>query len=127
MATKKPLPIGSLVDSLWAERERKRALEEKMKEIEKGIEAQTLELLERMEKEGLDQVRGTAASISIGANVTATVTDWDSFSAWIIKTRNLHLLQRRVSDPAYRELLEHGKKIPGTEPFVKKRLNIRSL
>lgn len=49
MATKKPLPIGSLVDSLWAERERKRALEEKMKEIEKGIEAQTLELLERME------------------------------------------------------------------------------
>lgn len=23
-----------------------------------------------------------------------------------------------MSDPAYRELLEHGKKIPGTEPFV---------
>lgn len=127
MATKKPLPIGSLVDALWKRREDKRALEEQMKGIEKDIEAQTLELLERMEKEGLDQVRGTQASISIGANVTATVTDWDAFGAWIIKSKNLHLLQRRVSDPAYRELLEHGKKIPGCEPFVRKRLNVRSL
>lgn len=127
MATKKLRPLGIVVDALWAERERKREAEAAIKLIDGDIEALTLELMERMEKEGLDKISGTKASLSIGAAVTANVTDWDAFGAWIIKNKALHLLQRRVSDPAYRELLEHGKKVAGTEPFVKKRLNIRSI
>ena len=127
MATKRPRPLGTLVDDLWQERERKRAAEAHVKTIDEVIEALQLELMERMEKEGLAQVKGASASISIGAAVTANVTDWDAFGAYIIKNKLLHVLQRRVSDPAYRELLEAGKKVPGTEAFVKKRLNIRSL
>lgn len=132
MATKgkRPLSLGELSDRLWEERERKRALEEQMKDIERGIEALTLELLERMEAEKLDQVKGSNASVSIGTNVIAKVDDWEAFGAYIVKNKYLHLLQRRVSDPAYRELLERlpkGKSIPGVEPFVKKRLNIRTV
>lgn len=127
MATKRLTPLGTLVDNLWAAREEKRALEAEMKVIEDRIEAQTLELMERMEKEGIDKMAGTKASLSIGAAITANVTDWDAFGAYIIKQKYLHLLQRRVSDPAFRELLESGKKMPGVEPFVKKRLNVRSI
>lgn len=131
MATKKtparPKPLGTLVDELWAERERKRAAEAHVKTIDDVIESLTSELMERMENEGLDAVKGQKSSISVGAAITASVQDWDAFSAWIIKNRATHLLQRRVSDPAYRELLEAGKKVPGVEPFIKKKLNIRSL
>ena len=47
------------------------------------------------------------------------------FLAYVYKTKQGHLLQRRVSDPAFRELLDHGKKVPGTQPFIKARLNVR--
>ena len=42
----------------------------------------------------------------------------------ISRTKAWHLLQRRVSDPAYRELLELGKKVPGVEPFNKRTLSV---
>ena len=83
--------------------------------------------MERMEKEGLDKMSGTKASLSISATVTANVEDWDAFYAYILKNKYTHLLQRRVSDPAYRELVESGKKVAGVTPFVKKRLNVRSI
>lgn len=59
-------------------------------------------------------------------STVAQVTDWDAFYAYIYKNKFGHLLQRRVSDPAWRELMEQGKKVPGTTPFTKKRLNFRA-
>jgi hypothetical protein len=126
-AATKAKPLGTLVDELWAEREQKRKVEETLKNIEERIAAATLELMERMESDGLSQVRGTAASISIGASVSGNVTDWDAFGQFIIENQYLHLLQRRISDPAFRELQEAGRTVPGVEAFVRKRLNIRSL
>ncbi len=38
-----------------------------------------------------------------------------------------HLVQKRVSDPAYRELRERGLVIPGLEDFTKRSLSINSL
>lgn len=126
-AVARPKPLGAVVDLLWAEREAKREKEAEIKTIEGRIEVLETELLERLEAEGLDALKGSKASISVGSAVTAKVEDWDSFHAYIGKNKFWHLLQRRVSDPAYRELLDMGKKVPGVQPFVKKRLNIRSL
>ena len=126
-AATKPKPLGALVDDLWAEREQKRRVEETIKNIEDRITALTDELMQRLEAEGLNQVRGTAASISVGASVSGNVTDWDAFGQFILDNGYLHLLQRRISDPAFRELQEAGRTVPGVDAFVKKRLNIRSL
>ena len=83
--------------------------------------------MERLEAEGLDKASGSKATVSISANTVANVEDWDSFWSYIIKNKYTHLLQRRVSDPAYRELLEQGKRVPGVQPFVKRTLNVRSI
>jgi hypothetical protein len=37
------------------------------------------------------------------------------------------LYYRRVSDPAYRELLETKGVVPGIQPFTKTKLNLRNL
>lgn len=119
--------IGDMVDQLAALRERKRELEAKLAEIEgeyKGVEEQ---LMAKLEEEGVDASRGKLASCSITKSVTANVTDWDAVFAYVKKTGYFHLFQRRLTDASYRELLEGGKKVPGVEPFVKKRLNLRSL
>jgi hypothetical protein len=119
--------IGDMIDQLHALREQKRALEAKVAAVEgeyKGVEE---ELLERLGREGIDASRGTKASCSITSSVVANVLDWDVLNAWIGKTKNFQLYQRRLSDPAYRELMELKGKVPGTESFTKKRLNVRSL
>lgn len=124
-ATKAP-PLGKLIDQLWSIREKKRELEAAVKDLDGKISDIEVELMEALNAAGLEKASGTKASISITTTTVANVTDWDEFGKYILKNKFLHLLQRRVSDPAYRELLEAGKKVPGTEPFTKKRLNLRT-
>lgn len=119
--------VGATIDLLWALREDKRKAEAAVKMIEDKIAAMEPAMFERLDAEGLDKAQGKAASISISSTVTANVEDWGAFHAYIKKTGHFHLLQKRVSDPAYRELLELGKKVAGVQPFTKRRLNLRSL
>ena len=123
-----PAPtMGALIDSIFLAREEKRRLEAQIKEIEVQIGERQLQLMERMEAEGTDKAQGSRASVSISRNVVADVKDWDAFWTFVIKKKYTHLLQRRVSDPAYRELLEAGQNVPGVEPFTKHTLNVRTL
>lgn len=119
--------LGSLIDEIWAVREKKRELQEKLAVIEAEISGKEEALLDRLEAEGVKASTGKKASVSISTSVVANVTDWDAFYAFIYKNKLGHLLQRRVSDPAFRELLESKGKVPGAEPFSKTRLNIRTL
>jgi hypothetical protein len=125
--TTRPVPTGKLIDQYWAAREEKRRLEAEVKEVETVMADLEQKLMESMESEGLEKATGTKASVSISTSTVADVKDWDSFWAYIFKNKYSHLLQRRVSEPAYRELLEAGKKVPGVEPFNKRKLNLRSL
>ena len=119
--------MGSTIDSLWAKREEKREAEAKIKVIESEIAVIEESLMERMDKEETAKSQGTKASVSITQAVVANVEDWAAFHAYVAKNKYFHLLQKRVSDPAVRELWDAGKKIPGVQPFTKRKLNIRSL
>ena len=122
----KPTP-GAMIDSMWELREKKRKLEASIKDLEGQMADVESQLMERMESDGVDKMTGKAASVSISTSTVANVEDWDAFLAWIYKTKNGHLLQRRVSDPAWREMVEIKGVVPGTQPFTKKRLNLRAL
>lgn len=123
----RPATIGTLIDKMWKAREEKRELEAKVKEAEEAIRDLEDQLMERMEAEGTDKAAGTKASVSISASVVADVQDWDAFWPYVAKNKYWHLIQKRVSDPAYRELLDMGKKVPGVQPFTKRKLNLRSI
>jgi len=125
-AAKKLGPIGPTIDKLNALREEKRALDAQIKVIDEKYAELETELLAKFEAEGTDKGNGKTASASVTSTVVGNVTDWDAFSAYVVKTKFTHLFQRRLSDPAIRELFEQGKKIPGCEPFQKKRLNLRA-
>lgn len=126
-AKSRPVTMGSLIDRIWASREEKRRLEEQAKEVSAQIAALEEELMERMNAEGTDKAQGTKASVSITSSVVADVQDWGAFWVYISRNKFWHLVQRRVSDPAYRELLEQGKKVSGVQPFTKRKLNVRSI
>ena len=125
--TAKPVAAnGATVDQLIKLREKKRDLEASVKSLEGQIEDMQSQLLEQMEASGTDKLSGKLGTASISTSVVANVEDWDALYPYIATNKLWHLLQRRVSDPASRELLDAGKKVPGVQPFSKKRLNLRA-
>lgn len=129
MATSKskPRPLGALIDELWELREAKRAIEVKLQEAEKKITEFEEVVAERMKAEEATSAKGTKASLSVTTSTVGHVTDWDAFWKFVFRTKNSHLLQRRISDPAFREMLEQGRQVPGVEPFNKRRLNLKTI
>lgn len=117
--------IGQKIDAMFDLREKKRALDAQVKELEGQLADLESQLMEDMAAQGVDKMSGTKATVSITTSTVANVEDWNEFLAYVYKMKYGHLLQRRVSDPAYRELLEQGKKVPGVSPFSKERLNLR--
>lgn len=120
-----PTP-GQDIDALFELREKKRKLEASIKDLEGQAALIEERLMESMDQSGIEKMTGSKASVSISTTTVANVEDWDAFLAWIYKTKNGHLLQRRVSDAAWREMVEIKKVVPGTQPFTKKRLNLRA-
>ena len=118
--------IGKTIDKIFSLRKKKAELEAAVKDVEGQIALLDAEVLGALEAAGVEKTATKHGSVSISTSTVAQVTDWDAFYAYIYKNKFGHLLQRRVSDPAWRELLERGKKVPGTEPFTKKRLNYRA-
>ena len=124
--TKPPVPTGQLIDAMFSLREDKRALEAKVKDIETQYTELEEQLIARLGTEGIDKATGKKASVSVTKNIVANVVDWERLCAYVKRTGNFQLFQRRVSDPAYRELMGHkGGDVPGLTPFEKTRLNLR--
>ena len=118
--------IGKTIDKIFSLRKKKAELEAAVKDVEGQIALLDAEVLEALEASGVEKTATKHGTVSISTSTVAQVTDWDAFLAYIYRNKYGHLLQRRVSDPAWRELIEQGKKVPGTTGFVKKRLNYRA-
>jgi hypothetical protein len=125
-----PAAVGTLIDKMWALREEKKRLEAETVEVSKQMSAIEETIVERMDAEGLTKSAGKNATVSFSFSVTADVQGdegWKLLYAYIKKTGYFHLLHRRVTDTAYKELLDAGKKVPGVLPFTKKRVNLRTI
>ena len=134
----KALNIGQLIDKLHAVREKRAELAAKDKPLE--VEEKELRdmILAELAAQGTDEARSKKLKVSVTYNTVANVKDWDAFWDFILKAKGKynHLLQRRVSDPAYRELVgmaENDKRLAkalgeaGVESFVTAKLNLRSI
>lgn len=119
--------LGSAIDKAFELREKKREAEKVVKLIEAEIEANNEILFQRLDAQELKKGEGKLASVSISNTTVANVEDWPAFWAWIAKNKHFHMVQKRASDPAVREIWESGKTVPGVTPFTKRTLNLRSL
>jgi chromosome segregation ATPase len=119
--------VGSLIDRLHDLREKKRLLNDELKLLDSEYSETEKELMALMDSEGVTKSTGKKASAGISESIHPDVIDWDAFLAYIHKNKFYHLLQRRPSSTACRELFETKGKIPGVEPFVKRTINLRNL
>lgn len=125
--------IGSLADGMWDLKERKKAADKVVKDIEAEITALETQIFEMLDSQETRKGEGKKASISITSSIQASTENWEDFMKFVQagkrndKAAYLHLVQRRVSVEAYRELLALGVNVPGIAPFTKRSLSVTTL
>ncbi len=117
--------IDDLIKERQAVTEQLRAANNLVKTIKEQQDNLDRLLMWKMDKTGVTRVGNDDASVSIGTDVVADVTDWESVYEHIQSTGDFSLIQRRVSSTAYRELLNMGENVPGMQPREIRRINFR--
>lgn len=110
-----PKTLGACVDKLYEMREKRLKLAAEVEKMQ-GQEYELREhILTMMNEQDMEKATGKLASASMKPTIVARVQDWDVFYEYIRKNKAFFLLQRRVNDSAYREILENNKTVPGVE------------
>ena len=122
-----PNSIGDTIDHMFELRERKRELNAELKDIDEQYKGLEQQLIDALDKDDLMQTRSAKATATVSSVTVPSVTDWDRFYDYVLENDALHLLERRVAAAPWRELMEAGEAVPGTEPFTKRSINLRRL
>lgn len=123
----KPKTIGALIDEMQDIRAKRRDIAAQDSLLSADYSKLEEQLIALMDTEGVTKSSGKLASAGISESVKFNIEDWDAFTAYMKKTNQFHLIQRRVSDPSVRELVEAKKTVPGLTPFVKRTISLRDL
>jgi len=122
-----PVTIGSLIDGMNGLRELRREIAAQDADLKKQYDAAEAQLIELLDGQNTSKGAGRTASASVSETVVFNPVDWEAFMDYLIKTKQKHLVQRRVSAPAVLELFTLKGKVPGLEPFTKRSINLRQL
>ncbi len=122
-----PTTLGDKINQLYHLRERKRLLKQQLDELNEEYESLEREIMGDLDAVGLQLGRGGIAQASITETTVPTVNDWEAFEEYVKNNDALYLFERRVSARSWRELYESGELVPGTEAYVRRRLNLRKL
>ncbi len=106
-------------------RTQKKALEDQVKDLEEQLKANEAQIIEQLDAQGVTRSGVGPYSMSISESTVGNVTDWDQVYQYISANDAFHLIQRRLANAAYAELLDMGEGLPGVEPFTKRSLNFR--
>ena len=127
------LTLGAASDKVWQLREDKRALDKQVKAIETEIAALTENIFEMLDSQDTRKAEGKRASVSVTYSTVPNTVDWNETIKFIVagkrgdKMAYAHLVQHRISAPAYSELRALGMTVPGQADFTKRSLSITSL
>lgn len=105
-------------------------LNKDVKKLEHDRDTLAIDIIDELTNSGLSMARtleakeGQRITVSINPEDVANVVDWAEFEEYIYDNRALYLLQRRASNPAYRDELKIRDTIPGVETFTKQKLGL---
>lgn len=102
-----------------------KAVQDEEKRLKELMAENELAIIEQLDAQGVTRSGVGPYSMSISTSTVGNVADWDQVYAYIHEHEAFHLLQRRLANAAYAEMLEQGEVLPGVEPFEKRSLNFR--
>lgn len=120
------MKIGDMIEELHQLRTKIRDDEQKLKELKKEFDEKQWNVVALMEELGLDQAKSNSATVFVAKDVLPTVKDWEKLTDYIKENDAHYLFQKRITQSAWKELIESGETVPGVEPFEQTKLNMRS-
>jgi hypothetical protein len=119
-----PNNLGSKADKLYELRAERLKLEKQAKELKSQESQLENELIEDLIDQTLTGARGQTATISINPTTIGTVVNWSAVEEFVFENKMFYLMQKRISNPVYLEVLEKFGGIPGIEPTVINKLSL---
>jgi hypothetical protein len=115
---KLPKTLAECADLLYETREKRLKVQknaDELEELEKALKAHIIDNLPKSQASG---IQGKVASVTLRKKIVASLKDDKKFFAYIKKTGDFDLLQRRLNDAAVQARWEQKKNVPGVEPFT---------
>lgn len=120
--------IGQLIDAEFRVRTKRLAIEAEAKKLKQKQDEIELMLMDALDAQKTRKGEGTLASASISESIEPVAEDWEQTDRFILRHKEIQLLQRRIKVERFRELLaERPKGIPGLGVFTKRKVNLRKL
>lgn len=119
------LSIGSLIDSYVARKNACEDLSAQLKAMEAEKDAIEYKILTAMEDAGIDRTGNSKATVTRKVDLYGKITDMAAFMGWCVANGRPDMVQKRISDPAFREVYtQQGEYPPGTDGFMKAKITI---
>ncbi len=118
-------PTSDIIAAMVGVRDERRRIRERDQELTDKWRSLEMELITRLDEQGMLKASTTAGTASITETILPQVVDWDLVYAHIKETGDFYLLQKRPAAAAFRELQASGIDIPGMEAYTKKAISIR--
>ena len=124
---KLPKSLAQCADLLFTTRESRLSL---AKQVEALAAQETViknHLIDNLPKSEATGVAGKLCRVTIVTKPRPQVEDWDALRAFVKKTGNWQLIQKRLSDVAVKEFWEAGKAVPGVDSYVDTTVSINKV
>lgn len=116
--------LGELIDDLFKTRTDRLALDKQVKAL-KSTETELREqILTKLDEQGMAKGSGLTATCGINTSIEPVCADWEKIHEYIRTENRFDLVQKRLSAPAWRGLLEDGIQVPGTEQMTVRDLSL---
>ena len=127
--------LGVKIDALWKQKMKMDVLSKDIKKIEtkkaklkeKYTEMESALLKEFTKDELMTSAGGKIGKITITRPKVPSVVSWDKLYKYIYRNKAFDMLNRKVNNAAWKERLEHGKKVPGIETVTLLKLNLSAV
>lgn len=110
--------LGKLIDNLYKLRAKRIEKQHEVDDLKKEEDENVKLIMMKMEESGLESVSGRTATFSTYETTVPKLVDYNALIGYIKDSGHIHLLGRRVSATAYRELYELEGGVPGVEPYT---------
>ena len=117
---------AELAHKLFELKAKKKELNEKLSDLNKEIFATESDLLRKMQDADLYDLGTENGRVYRQQKTVPKVVNWDQFYDYIYREQAGHMLERRPSVTACREMFDEGISIPGVDPHTFEQVSTRS-
>ncbi len=118
---------SDIIDEMHQVREEYRALDAESNVLKAKYAELDAELVTLFDVDGINQSRTDLATATLSESVVASIKDPKRFWAWVGRFKKWHLVENRVSNPAYREEMENRKEeIPGLSSYTNRKISLKN-